>query len=275
MALTQEQRARRKEIPTSFFTPLMKGDAEKILNGWRRAVGDPAYTEEKSAETWPTLYGSIIEPVALDWHEKKTQTEITRRGEVIVHPHRPYVSTTLDGMMEAESKVIDVKAYSSFFAIEQIVADVTPQMVGQIGCTGALNASLLIVHGGGEPQEIPVKIHPDYEALVWMRVDQFWWCIENLVSPVERPDLIKPVIPPEQWRTINLDSEAERDAHNWAGTMIDALTRWAENKASADSFDEAKSDIKGTLPDDVARVRYANMVVRRARNNAVTIAWGR
>ena len=271
MALTKEQRAQREgRITGSFLTQLMKGNAEIITNTWRGLIGDPSYVEER-VETWPFLFGSVVEPVALDYHEKKTQCELTRRGEVVVHPHRPYFCVTLDAFRVVDSTVIDCKAFSSFYSIENIVADYTPQLVGQVGCTGALNAALLIVHGGGEPQEIVVRIDSDYELLVWQRVDQFWWCVENLVPPIERPELIKPVIPPEQWRTINLDNDADRTAHNWSATIIEALDRWNAHKDAADAFDGAKADIKVVLPDDVARVKYSGLFVRRAKNNAITI----
>lgn len=275
MALSATQRAAREgKIGTSFFNILMKGDAERIHNEWLGVIGDPSYKPFR-LNRWQEVYGAAIEPVAIDYHEEKTQCELTRRGEQVVHPHRPYVITTLDCWRATDSTCLDVKGYSSFYPADEVIRDVTPQLHGQVGCTGALNAAILLVHGGGEPAEIEVKLDPDYDRVLWEKVDLFWDCCERLITPVDIPDLIKPVIPPEQWRTINLDNEADRNACNWAADIINRLEIWQGNKAGADIFEKAKSDIKLMLPDDVARVTYSGMFVRRARNNAITIGQGR
>jgi YqaJ-like viral recombinase domain len=271
MALTAEQRALRREIPTSFFNQLMKGERahDIIQNQWLKCVGDPRYVEEKHDDSWQSRFGWAIEPLALDWHEQKTRNEISRRGEVVVHPHRHYVSTTLDGYMVAESKVIDVKAYSAFYSTDDIIRDCTPQLIGARGCTGALYASLLIVHGGAEPAEHPIDDMPEYEKILWERVDAFWWCVENLVSPLERTDIITPVVPPEKWRRINLDTDTELP--NWAESMRNAFTQWSDTKDSADRHEFARNLVKTILPEDVARCIGNGIIASRAKNMAVTI----
>lgn len=268
MALTPAQLAlRENKITASFLPALMKGDDAAIYNKWLELIGDPKWVPEDLSENWQVLVGEILEEPAIKWHERKTGQALTRRGEVVVHPRRPYFCCTLDCFREADQSVIDAKACGSFMDVDTIIKYYTPQLVGQKGCTTASRAAILLCHGFADPRELELEITPEYEALVWKRVDAFQQCVEHLTPPVPMPE----VVPPEKWRTVNLDSAADFDAHNWSADMLLAFGDWLANKDAAKRFEESKETVKALLPADVGTVLGGGCVVKRDRRNAVTI----
>lgn len=268
MALTALQmEARANRLTASFLPALMAGDEQKILNEWRRIVDDPAYEPEDLSDKWPVQFGSFIEPFALDWHQRRTGQALIRRGENVTHPDRPHVCCTLDAWRPSDRAVVDCKAIGQWRKLDDVIPYYVPQLVVQSGCLGAEKASLLIVHGGGEPVEHPVEWTPEYEAAVWQRADEFWRCVETLTPPVAMTPVAPPV-PPEQWRTVDL---LERDGPNWADDMRSHLTLWYATAAYAKNNAKATKAVKDLLPDDVGLVTWDGVKVSRAKNGAVTI----
>jgi hypothetical protein len=108
MTLTPEQAAARREVPASFVPALMVGDEKRITEQWLVCVGETVVVD--LSDVWDVQRGVALEPAILDWHQRKSGYAITRRGESVTHPTRPYVSATLDGMQVALSLVIDAKS---------------------------------------------------------------------------------------------------------------------------------------------------------------------
>src|SRR5690348_2585876 len=81
MALSPEQLAARGDRVSASFAPyLMAGKTDRIRSEWMKLVGHPAHEEPDWSEMWNIRYGEIIEPLALDFHERKTGHALTRRG---------------------------------------------------------------------------------------------------------------------------------------------------------------------------------------------------
>jgi len=269
MTLTVSQRAQREnKITASFLPALMAGDDEAIRSKYLELIGDPAWRPEDVSRNWPIQFGSFIEGFALDWHQAKILEPLIRRGEVVDHPTRPYFCCTLDAWRQSDHAVIDCKSVGAWRRLDEALPDLTAQLVGQQGCTGAAATKLLVVHGGGEPQEIDIQIDPGYAAEVWRRVDLFQRYVETLTPPVIAE--LDPVVPPEHWRTLNFNNEADRAGCNFAKEMIEALDTWALTKAAAGQHDDAKETIKVLLPADVGKVLWSRTVVQRSRSGSVT-----
>ncbi len=269
MALTALQLQQREgRVTASFMPALMAGDAAKVLNEWRRLVGDPDYAPEDLSDSWPVNFGSYIEPFALDWLERKSGQALSRRGEVVFHPQRPFVCATLDSYRAADATVIDCKAPGQWRKLDDVLTAYVAQMACQRACVGAEKASLLVVHGGSEPVEYPIEIPADYEAVLWERVDAFWHCVENLIPPVALPAIAAPV-PPEKWRTVDLD--AADGLPNWADEMRREITLWRATAAYAKTNARATKAVKDLLPDDVGLVACAGVKVSRAKNSAISV----
>jgi YqaJ-like viral recombinase domain len=266
MALTPDQLAQREgKITASFLPQLMAGDTGEIYHKWLELIGDPDWKPKDLSDNFPVFHGTIMEPHVIDWHQRKTGHALTRRGEVVQHPTRPYVCATLDCYREADRCVLDCKCPGAWMTLDHIIAHYTPQVIVQRACAQCDNAALLISHGGATPNEFAITIEPAYEATVWQRVDQFWQCVQELREPVELP----PAPPPPPWRSVDLDREAA--AHNWATPMIGHLIDWENTRDQAVAHDAAREEIKALLPDDVGRVRFGTVLITRARNRAVTI----
>ena len=256
------------KITASFAPWLMAGDAARILNEWFKLTGDPRFVAEDFSADWGVQFGIFIERFALDWHERRKQQELCRRGAFVVHPTLPHVGATLDAYRPADNTVVDVKAIHAASDIDQAVAFYTPQMVVQRACVGADYAALLIVHGGQEPLEVIVPNVEEYEARVFERIDQFWRCVQERVPPVEIVEA-PPVTPPEQWRDINLDTDGAN--YNWAGDMAMHLRTWADSHVAAKVNETAREEIKRLLPENCRKLRFEAITVARNRARAVSI----
>ena len=273
MALTAlKMTARENRVTASFLPKLMAGDEAAILNEWRRIVDDPAYEPEDLSDKWAVQFGSFIESFALDWHARKAGNTLIRRGEVVTHPERPHVCCTLDAFRPFDNTVIDVKAIGQWRKLDDALPYYAPQMACQRACVGAEKASLLVVHGGGEPVEYPVELSPEYEAAVWQRVDEFWRCVETLTPPVAMAGVAPPV-PPERWRTVDIDwlIESKAEMPNWAHAIQADVSQWQSTARQAKVNASAAKAIKELLPDDVGLVTYLGVKISRAKNGAVTI----
>jgi hypothetical protein len=256
------------KITASFVPQLISGNSAAILSKWKELVGDPTWEPEDFSKSWPMALGSHVEGLALDWREQKTKSEISRRGEVVFHPTRPHVAATLDGYRASDRAVLDAKWIDSRLGLDDRLAYYTPQLVVQRACVPEAEfAALVVVHGGAEPQELFANITPDYEESIWLRIDQFWACVENLTPPVPLPPLPPP---PERWTKIDLDDPATENL-NWRATMQWNLAQWRETRAAAELHAAASADVKKLLPDDCGELISGGTIVKRNRARAVSI----
>lgn len=268
MALTTVQKHLRDGKLTASFAPwLIAGDKPMILSKWQELVGDPGWKEPDYSNNWAMELGSILETPALNWREKKTGMEITRRGEVVFHPTRPYVAATLDGYRAGDRAVLDAKWIDGHMGLDDRLAFYTPQLIVQRACVPeAEHAALVAIHGGAEPMELFANITQEYEARVWGCIDAFWRCVERLTPPVELPPVPPP---PERWIKIDLDRDGH--AYNWTTTMRWHLEQWAETREAFEVHGAATADVKKLLPDNCKELINGGVIVKRNRARAVTI----
>src|SRR4051794_4178493 len=94
--LTAAQQSKRDgHVTASFLPALIAGKGDRIVNEWRRLIGDPSYALEDTSDNWPMRLGDVLESFILDWHERKTGHRIIRRGHFIEHPDLPWLGCTL------------------------------------------------------------------------------------------------------------------------------------------------------------------------------------
>jgi hypothetical protein len=252
----------------SLAPKLMQGDRDDLQQLFLRATGDPRYQRDPFDGSWLARYGMAIEPIALDYHAEKTGVDYVDRGVQVFHPTRDFVSATLDARKMPGNVVTNVKCIvDPRKTIDDALAYYTPQLIVEQECAQADDAALLVVKGGGEPQEVAVYIDEDYRALVWRSIDRFWHCVETLTPPV--PLYFPRVVPPEKWRTIDLDNDEQ--APNWCETMRQLLNEWSVTEPQARAHEAIKVEIKSIFPDDCGRLLAGPFTVVRARNNAVSI----
>src|SRR6185312_7345784 len=227
-------RARDGKVTASFAPYLMSGNAERIMNEWRRLVGDPGYVAPDFSDNWAVNFGAYIEPLALDWHQRKLGYDLVDRGYVVSHPERPYVSATLDAF--------DL-----------------PQLIVQRGCRAATRVALLVVHGGAEPVEIEAEIPADYEAEVWRRIDQFWACCENLAEPIAMEPVAAPVAAIKEYDLTGNNAWGEHAA------------TWLEHRSAAKKFEGAVKGLKEIIPADAKRAFGNGVAAERNKVGSISI----
>jgi predicted phage-related endonuclease len=258
--LTNEQRARRAgKVTASFIPSLMAGDERRMLSEWQRLVGHPDFTEEDLSANWAVAFGCFIEPVALDWHERKTGHALTLRGDWVQHSDHPWLGATLDAWREHDSSVIDCKAPGAYRNLDEVRSYYCSQVIVQRACLNADRAALLIVHGGAEPVEYEATWPESYEAEVWQRIHWFWGRVETLQPPCAIPAVKGPV---PAIRTVDMQGN-----NSWAS----AAGEWLGHKAAAGRFNDSVKIIKSLLEPDVMKAFGHGISATRSRAGAVSI----
>lgn len=263
MLTAQQLKAREFKITASLAPIVMAGDEAALLSKWRELIGEvepPDLSDE-----WAPMLGVHLEGYILDWHEKHKGHALTERGRVVHHPRFDWCACTLDAFREFDSTTIDVKVCNSWQPLDDIVRYYTPQAIVQRVCRGAQYCSLLIMHGTAEPREIPVFVDETYANELWARINAFALCVQTLTPPVPLPK----IYPPDQWRTVSLDKPGEQP--NWGTAAIPHMQVWARSKEAADDNASAADEIKKLIPDDVGRVSYFDVQVRRDRRGYLSI----
>jgi len=246
-------------VGASFLPALMAGKTDEIMREWQRLTGDPAYMPVNFEDNWPVNLGKYLEPLAVDWHQRKTGQPLTRRGEWVRHPHRDWLGCTLDAWRATTDTVLDAKCVGQWRKLDEVISYYTPQLIVQRDCTGAANASLLIIHGGSEPVEYPVTWTAGYEADVWTRLDEFWDCVTSLTPPCELPAALAPV---PAVRTVDMSG-----SNSWTA---EAAT-WLLNKSAAKDFDAAARELKALVPADAVRCHGGGVEINRNKAGSLSI----
>jgi hypothetical protein len=263
--LTDTQRRLREYKTTASSAPvIMNGDGAELLALWRERIGEAE--PEDFTDHWPVQLGSHLEPFVLDWHERRTGHVLTERGDVVPHPEHSFVSATLDAYRAFDDTVLDCKVSSAWRPLDDIIGYYTPQIIVQMRCRQCARGALLICHGAAEPKEYDITADPDYEREMWQRLAAFQLCCETFTPPVPLPR----VIPPEQWRSIDLNSPVV-NWPNWGHALAPVLRTWTDTKDAADEHNQANRDLRLLLPDDVGLVTFKDITIKRARNSAVSV----
>ena len=259
--------SRAQRFTASMAPWLMSGRTEIIQRLWLRAIGDPRYEPDDFEGSWLARYGLAIEPVALDWHSEVTGNPLIERGRQCFHPNRDWCSCTLDAYRESDRCVIDVKAVNAFRDLSDVLSFYVPQLVIQMECRAADNASLLVVRGGTEPVELPVYFTEAYRALMWDRIDHFWNCVLSLAPPCELH--FKRIVPPEKLRRIDLDHD--ESLPNWAQDVRRLLHTIEETSDAAQANEKARQEIRSYLSDDIGTVTCGGYRINRNRAGVISI----
>ncbi len=261
MALTAEQQKLRDgKITASFFPALMFGNEEKILNEWRKLVGDPDYVDDFKS-SWFSELGSYMESFMLDWREKSNGHKLTRRGEVVYHPVYNWASCTLDAASDAEDMVIDCKVLNNFRDKDHAIQYYSWQVLGQAAITGKKRCGLYISQGGMEPEDVEIERNEMMETALWTKAKEFWNCVETLTPPVAMATSFKTNIKKDM-RTVDMTGN-----NSWSSLAVD----WLDNKEPAKKFEAAKDGIKALVEADVGEASGHGITVKRSKDNKISI----
>lgn len=258
MALTSQQKAAREgKLTASAVACLMTGDEVKLLNLWRRLVGDPLFQEEDLDELWHIRLGETTEGLNLDWLAERRGTPITRRGEVVIHPIHDWAACTLDGWLD--SFPIEAKHVGGFERHEVIVARYMPQLHWVMDCTSTRRAGLSVIVGAKAPVLDMFEYDAAYGEELWVRAEKFMECVKRLIPPVPLPSVQAPVPAVKQY---------DMAASNMWGS--DAF-KWLANKDAAKAAKDAEASLKKLVPVDAQRCYGHGIEITRNRAGHLTL----
>jgi hypothetical protein len=207
--------------------------------------------------------GSILEREMLDWQANVTGHPITRRGEVVYLDDNNHMFCTLDGYRAADDAVIECKFLGAFRQREEFLPWYYPQVIFQMICTGARNGVLLVAQGTSDPVEHEIMFDQAYADEMMQRSAALLLCIKTLTPPVPLP----PVIPPEKWRTVDIDA----DPVNWGPELHIQLHIYEQHRAHAEAHEQAGKAAKELVPPGVGRVLAPLHTISRNKKGALTI----
>jgi predicted phage-related endonuclease len=252
-------RQRDGKLTASRVACLMTGDAEKIMNLWRELVGDPEFVEEDLSDVWAVQLGSHTESLNLDWYERRTGKQLTRRGEVVVHPEFPWAACTLDAWDDIIPAPVEGKHVGGYEKTQTIIARYCPQAHWIMIVTGAQKCVFSIIEAAREPIIEFVEYDEAYGKELWERALAFMGCVGTLTPPVALPAVAAPVKPE---KTYDFTGNNEWGAN---------AATWITTRAAAKDFEAATKALKSIVPADAIKCSGHGITVSRSKIGSLTI----
>ena len=155
----------------------MTGDAEAILRLYREMLGE--IPEQDLSDVWAVQLGIATEQLNADWFERKNRMEVTRRGEVVVHPRHGWAACTIDGWIEELGCPIELKHTGGREPFETIVDRYTASISN--GVTTASQCALFVIVR--QPAHVNTSARGPTSQILH-RGAQFMDCVARRIVPV-------------------------------------------------------------------------------------------
>jgi predicted phage-related endonuclease len=252
-------RQRDGKLTASRVACLMTGDAEKITNLWRELVGDPAFVEEDLSDVWAIALGAHTEALNISWFQRRTGKELTRQGQVVVHPTCAWAAATLDAWIEEDGHPLETKHVGGFEPIEKIVERYMPQMHWQMLVSASYKCALSVIMGAREPIVEIIEYDEIYGKELWTRACAFMICVETMTPPTALPAVAAPVVPVKTY-----DFTGNNAFANEAATWITTRQARRDNEA-------ADKALKAMVPADAIKCLGHGITISRSKSGALSI----
>lgn len=258
--LTAEQIAKRRHsIGGSDANILMSGNQDAIHGLWEIKTGQA----EPDDLTWvqPVQFGTYTEPLNRRWYSYKTGNEISAVGDFRTHPSLPYMTSNLDGIVEAEGAVFEAKCINAFSNVDEAAQKYMAQLHHNMAVTGLKRAVLSVFIGTLKYEHFIVEQDPFYTATLIENESAFWAHVQNKTPPGELPTIVTPGAKPAVRRADMAKS------NSWA----QQASKWRATKDLAKQFETATKEIKALVEDDVVEAYGHGITCKRAKNGNLTI----
>ena len=263
-----------KGIGGSDANTILSGSAERILRLWREKRGEEA--PEDLSSKLPVLLGSWTEAFNRQWYEKLTGSQITRIGERVCCPVRPWRTCTLDGFVAGSEEdgehaggasfgeycgaIWEAKHTSPFVKADELLQRYMPQLQHNMAVAGCERALLSVLFGNGKWEVYEVASDWMYQEDLLEAEMRFWQCVHSGEPPAI--SVISHAPKPVGVREVCMTG------HNaWAASAAD----WREHRKAARTHATATSSLKELIEDDVARAFGHGIEAKRSKAGAVTI----
>jgi predicted phage-related endonuclease len=256
---SHEKHGRRHFIGGSDARIIMGEDERALLQLWREKRGETE-PEDLSGNLIVQL-GSVTEDLNRRWYELNTGQLIIDIQRRVFHPAIRWMAATLDGRVEGSGAVFEAKFMLPWsFSEEGAAVKYMPQLQHNMWTVGAKSAFLSVITGGGKWVEITATADPLYQHLIVTAERKFWRCVESGDPPrlfgVEPP---KPRI--EAVRIV--DMSASNAWAEYAGVFARTRPAYLEHE-------QAKTELKGLVPEDAKEAIGHGMRAKRSKSGAVS-----
>ena len=186
--LTEEQRAKRHNgIGASDSAIIMGYSTYKTpYQLYLEKIGSIEASDEMTEVQY---WGNALEPIILNRFEEENDVTITF-PDTVYHPEYPFIFANLDGWIEAEDAVVEVKSANSFQRKEWDMAltDGIPlvyliQLAKQCAITDASRGYCAVLIGGMEYKQFIYERDKSLEELIIKSDIEFWDCVINRIEP--------------------------------------------------------------------------------------------
>jgi YqaJ-like viral recombinase domain len=261
MGLNAAQIARRAgKLTASRVACLMTGDRDAIHRLWREMIGEEL--PEDLSHIWAVRLGDATETLQLDWYEEKHRQEVSRRGEIVVHPVLQWAACTLDGWITELYCPIEVKHVGGREPLEVVIDRYMPQLQWQMMVTGSFECALSIIMGANAPIVEFINFHGEYAAEMVKRGTMFMECVEQRRPPVELPAVPSPV----DAKTV-YDMTGSNEWASYAG-------QWLETYAAARTNEDSSKVLKSMVPPDAHKCHGHGVRITRDRAGRLSLREG-
>ncbi len=238
---------------------IMGADHAALLRLWREKRGE-VQREDLSSNLIVQL-GLATEGLNRRWYEANTNQTITDVERHVRHPLVGWMGATLYGRVEATGAVFEAKFMLPWsFSEEAAAAKYMAQLQHNMWVVASRAAVLSVITGGGKWVEITTHADPLYQHLIVTAERKFWRCVESGEPPrlfgVEPP---KPRI--EAVRIVDMSG-----SNAWA----EFASIFARTRAAYLEHEQAKTELKGLMPQDAKEAIGHGVRARRSKSGAVS-----
>jgi predicted phage-related endonuclease len=250
---------RRRFIGGSDARIIIGDNEDALLRLWREKRGE-VEPDDLSGNLIVQL-GLATEDLNRRWYAANTRQVVTDIQRHIRHPIIRWMGATLDGRVEVSGAVFEAKfmlpwSFSEEAAAEKYMAQLQHNMWVVASRTGVLS----VITGGGKWVEITTHADPLYQHLIVTAERKFWRCVEN----GERPRLFGIEPPKARIEAVRIVDMSGSDA--WAQfACIFARTRAAHLE-----HEQAKTELKGLMPEDAKEAIGHGIRAKRSKSGAVS-----
>ncbi len=251
--------ARRHFIGGSDARIIMGEDESGLLRLWREKRGE-AEPEDLSGNLIVQL-GLATEDLNRHWYELNTGQVITDIQRRIFHPSLKWMAATLDGRVQDSDAVFEAKFMLPWsFSEEAAAAKYMAQLQHNMWVVAARTAVLSVITGGGKWVEILAHADPLYQHLIVTAERKFWRCVESGEEP--KPFGVEP--PKPRIAAVRVvDMTASNAWAEFAGVF-------ARTRAAYLDHEQAKTELKGLMPEDAKEATGHGIRAKRSKSGAVS-----
>jgi len=238
---------------------IMGDDEAALVRLWQEKRGE-IEPQDLSGNLIVQL-GLVTEDLNRQWHEANTGQVITDVQRRVFHPALKWMAATLDGRVQGSEAVFEAKFMLPWsFSEEAAAAKYMPQLQHNMWVVAARTAVLSVITGGGKWVEIQAHADPLYQHLIVTAERKFWRCVEN----GEEPKLFGAEPPKPRIEAIRIvDMSSSNAWAEFAGVF--ARTRQAHL-----DHEQAKTELKGLMPEDAKEVVGHGIRAKRSKSGAVS-----